>query len=378
MTLRAVVIGAGWAGEGHTNALRYCGVEVVAICARQADVVQSVADRLDVPIASTDWRQTLATVQPDIVALATPASLRGDVVEVANEQGSHLLCDKPLAGDAKEAQRLFALVQHAGVKHAYAATQCYDPGVAWLAELLHNGAIGQLQEVDVLLRMAANVNELTPWGWMDQLAAGGGALNNGLTHLLGMLERMIGGPLMSVTGEARILRQRAPVVPTMHDSRQRREKTPTAEGAAQLEWRECDADWAFSALLHFARPDGRAVQVCLRVNLMTTNPTSTNGWHFYGSNGTLVGEGVFALTFWQLGVSGERKALPVPQRLVDALPQVGDDVQNKWVALVQDFVADIRGEPHNPYLTFRDGWRYQEVIDAIRAGRGWYQVPELS
>ena len=33
------------------------------------------------------------------------------------------------------------------------------------------------------------------------------------------------------------------------------------------------------------------------------------------------------------------------------------------------------GEPHQPYLTFRDGWRYQEAIDAIRAGRGWYDLP---
>jgi predicted dehydrogenase len=38
--VRAVVIGAGWAGEGHVVALRRCGVEVVAICAREPEVVQ--------------------------------------------------------------------------------------------------------------------------------------------------------------------------------------------------------------------------------------------------------------------------------------------------------------------------------------------------
>ena len=31
-----------------------------------------------------------------------------------------------------------------------------------------------------------------PWNWMSSLAHGGGALNNGLTHQLGMLERMTG------------------------------------------------------------------------------------------------------------------------------------------------------------------------------------------
>lgn len=37
--LRAIVVGAGSAGEGHTLALRQTGVEVVAICARQQAVV---------------------------------------------------------------------------------------------------------------------------------------------------------------------------------------------------------------------------------------------------------------------------------------------------------------------------------------------------
>jgi len=41
--LTAIVVGAGWAGEGHTKALQHYGVEVVFICARKEDVVQKVA-----------------------------------------------------------------------------------------------------------------------------------------------------------------------------------------------------------------------------------------------------------------------------------------------------------------------------------------------
>jgi hypothetical protein len=76
-------------------------------------------------------------------------------------------------------------------------------------------------------------------------------------------------------------------------------------------------------------------------------------------------------------LSGDRPDpnLPTPQRLLDALPQVGDDTQNKWVAFTRDFVADIQGEPHDPYLTFRDGWRYQAAMDAIRQGTGWVRMP---
>src|SRR5947208_2896970 len=122
--LRAVVIGAGWAGEGHTVALRHCGVDVVAICARQPEVVHGVADRLGVEKASTDWRATLATVQPEIVSLATPASLRCEVIEAAVAQGCHLFCDKPLASSGTEAARVYQCVEKAGIRHAYGATQC--------------------------------------------------------------------------------------------------------------------------------------------------------------------------------------------------------------------------------------------------------------
>jgi predicted dehydrogenase len=380
MTLRAVVIGAGWAGEGHTNALRYCGVEVVAICARQANATQAVADRLSIPIASTDWRQTLETVKPDIVNLATPAALRGEVIEVATKLGCHVLSDKPLATNAREAKRLYTLVEQAGVKHAYAATHRYDPHIAWLAELLHNDMIGGLREIEVLGRYSL-VTELTPWFWWDSLATGGGALNAGLTHILGILETVIGTQVVKVTGEARVLRQRAPVVPELHDYRLRRTETPTAAEAANLEWRACDADNAFSALLQFAAlvPDAPLVQVYVGINMMTSRVAPNNGWYFYGEQGMLVAEGIMpSAVFRRDDAAAQGEPLAVPPHLVAALPKVGDDVQNKWAALARDFVADIRGEPHNPYLTFRDGWRYQEVIDAIRAGRGWYQVPELS
>jgi len=67
--LRAVVVGAGWAGEAHTKALQWCGAEVAAIFARRPEAVRAVADRLGVIEASTDWRATIERLRPDIVAL---------------------------------------------------------------------------------------------------------------------------------------------------------------------------------------------------------------------------------------------------------------------------------------------------------------------
>jgi predicted dehydrogenase len=368
-----VVIGAGFAGEGHTLALRFCGVDVVAICGREAAAVKPIADRLGVPLASTDWRQTLLTLKPDIVALATPAALRGAAVEAAVALGCHIYCDKPLAINATEAKRLYTLANQAGVKHAFAATHRYDLSIAWLTELLRNNTIGQLQEVDLQFRVPA-YTKMTPWTWFDSLASGGGILNLGMTHLLGMLETLTGSEVVKASGEAHVLRRQAPVVPNLHDYRQLRQTTPTPAQAEAMEWRACDAEHVFSALLTCASPAPHApeVRAYAHVNWMAGSKAPNNGWYLYGDQGTLVGDDFRTFQVYRYtNTSTESELLPIPPRLTATVPQVGDRVQNHWTALAQDFVRDIRGETHEPYLTFRDGWRYQEVIDAIRESRSW-------
>jgi len=47
--------------------------------------------------------------------------------------------------------------------------------------------------------------------------------------------------------------------------------------------------------------------------------------------------------------------------------------------LWMDMLASGGGMLNNAiYLTFRNGWRYQEAVDAIRAGDGWPRLAEYS
>ncbi len=377
--LRAVVIGAGFAGEGHTKALQWCGVEVAAICARQPDAVRAVADRLGAPEASIDWRDTLRRVQPDIVSLATPASLRGEVIEEAVALGAHVYSDKPLAASAAEAQRLYRLVHSAGIKHALAATHRYDPSVAWLEELLREGEIGTLVDAEYSLRLNMPPGRILPWGWYTTVATGGGFAGQ-FPHILGILRRILSADVVRVAGVARRdgRSNRAPVVPGIHDFRDAISKAPTAEEAALLEWREVDTERTLAAIMCFGPLDasGREVTVSLSANIGTPAPWPPHGLRLHGTAGTLIAEGYgeYAVSLLR-GPKAAPESLPIPQRLIDALPRVGTSVQNKWAALAREFIADVRSEPHEPYLTFYDGWRYQEVFDAVRTGSGWYTIP---
>ena len=376
--LRAVIIGAGWAGEGHTKALRYAGVEVVAICARQSAAVQQVANRLSVAQASTDWRQTLQTVCPDIVALATPAVLRTEVVEMAADLGCHLLVEKPLAITASQARHIYQRVRAVGVKHAYAATHCYNPAYVRLKELIQQGMIGQLQEIVVTMGRRHSTPAIMPWSWMLSLSEGGGILNNAVPHLLGILETISGGQLGRIMGECRVLISQAPVVSGLHDHRDWRQQEGkfNQQNTAALEWRTTDADNVFSALIQL-RANGGEIQTTIVYGRGQPMASQSNGMYFYGEQGTLSVDQMFSgqeISFQAVG--GEQiEVLPVPQRLKDKAPTVGDFVQNRWCALARDFVADIQEKAHCNYLNFRDGWRYQAAIDAVREGQGWTELP---
>ena len=65
MAMRAIVIGAGSAGEGHVVGLREAGVEVVAMCGRTPEPAYAMAKQLGVEEVRFDWREAIEEYRPD-------------------------------------------------------------------------------------------------------------------------------------------------------------------------------------------------------------------------------------------------------------------------------------------------------------------------
>lgn len=384
MQLRAVVIGAGLAGEGHTVALQFAGVEVAAICSRTPEIVSELAGRLGVGQASTDWRRTLEDVRPDIVSVATPAGAHVEQITAALQLGCHIYADKPLAVTAREARQLYELALKGGVKTALATTWMYDPGVTYLSELVATGVIGRPLEVDS--------RHLLSWPhpvavtWMNRLGEGGGLLNNRFPHQLAAAQRVLGGDVLQAMGEARLYRSSLPNIGHLHDYRQRR--ALRAEKLADVPWEAVDADDACTVLLRFGKPgaDPRGtVHVhihCSAVIRAREERTLT----IYGDEGSLHYAGGLHFGTRPNAASPpyiSRATLksnewvdePVPERIFSALPQITNNLQRDWAALGREFVADILNEPHSPYPTFRQGWINQEIIEVARDGSGWRNIP---
>ncbi|MBM3522094.1 MAG: Gfo/Idh/MocA family oxidoreductase [Alphaproteobacteria bacterium] len=386
MALRALVVGAGSAGEGHSLALQRSGVDVVAIASRTATVVQAVAARLGIPVASTDWRRTLDELRPDIVAVATPGDSHAAIIEAAIAHRAHLYVDKPFAPTAAEARRLWTLIAAAGVRSAYAATSNYQPSALLARALIAEGAIGELLEAEFVSHY--HWHERLPYGWPHRLVDGGGRLNNNFTHKLAIAESVCRGVTLQAAGETRNDLKRAPIVPFPHDFREWTRGLVPADQAAAAKWGEVDTDWSYTVLARIGAPGSDPAAA---VSATFRHSCHRKGFvkdyvAFYGKTGTIHVEQSYCQGGVHLWREGDSGFTPVPMRdaILDSLPRVDAAPHwpegwavpvRAWIALARDFVADIEGRPHAPYFTLADGLRHQEVVDAVRARGGWSTIP---
>jgi predicted dehydrogenase len=383
--LRAVVIGAGQAGEGHTIALQHVGVDVTSICSRTPSVVAEVARRLGVKRASVDWRKTLEMERPDIVDIATPASAHVEQITAALESGCHVYADKPLAVAADDARALYQLSRKKGLRTAIAATWMYDPGIVYLAELVAAGSIGK--------PLAVESRFVSPWPypgtaiWINYFAQGGGVLNNRLSHQLAAAQRIVGGEVLQVAGEARLHRGQRPRAGQLHDYRAWRALSP--EELEHVPWVNVDADDSCTVLVRLGQP-GAKPEDTITANIYcasTIRARDGRSITVYGEDGSLHYDWVVdprtnAVRDGHPYVcragfpSGEWQDEPVPESVIRRLPHIVHSLHRDWAALAREFVADIQGEPHEAYPTFRQGWIYQEITETIRDGAGWTAIPQ--
>lgn len=375
--LRAFVIGSGFAGQCHADALRRNGVEIVGMASRTDAVVREVADRMRIPHTSTDWRRSLVELQPDIVAVGAPGGVHVEMCVAAAEAGAHVYCDKPLATNAAGAKQIWVAASGAGVKTAYAASARYNPPVLHARELVADGMIGQVQEIECVSHYSWP--KLIPFGWSHTLDQGGGRLNNNFTHKLSIVLSVLGDPaIIDVAGETRNDLKKAPVGPHVHDFRNLQSSALSPEEAAKAEWKDADSDWSYTVLTHMESAGPDLVSATFRHSCM--RPSVGDDYvRFYGTEGLIHIDGAYASgDLWTCGMDGVKKSISTPQHILDSVPQIENQPLRNWTHLAREFVKDIRGEEHEPYLTFEDGWIFQEVIDAVRAGPGWRLIGQRS
>ncbi|MEP4486001.1 MAG: Gfo/Idh/MocA family oxidoreductase [Halioglobus sp.] len=374
--LKVLVHGTGFAGQGHADAFRYVGAEVVGMVGRTESVVREVTEKMAIPYGGTDWQQALIDCEPDIVSIATPGGAHVEPIKQAIERGCHVFCDKPLTESGETARELAQLATEKGVKTAFAASFRYMPEVMHAKKLVAEGAIGEPLEVECVSHF--NLERNIPFGWSHRAEHGGGRLNNNFTHKLSIVTSVVGEKVLSIMGEVRDDLGKAPIVEGVHNFKTRREHIPENMGDPELKWGDSNVEWTYTVLAQLESEYARK-PVSVMFKHGGLNPRF-NDDHivFYGSKGAIYIKGHYGsgpLYFY-----GEDKIwseVPLPPEIAADIPDIEADTERNWTYLIREMVKDISGEPVEHYQGFMEGAHYQELIDIIRQNGNWVDVSHL-
>jgi predicted dehydrogenase len=368
--LNVAMIGYDFMGRAHSNAwrqvARFCTdvpIEPVlkVVVGRTRPKVEEARARLGFEEAATSWEEVIARKDIDIIDICTPGDSHADIAVAAAEAGKAILCEKPLANDVADAERMHAAVEKAGVINMVCHNYRRCPAVALAKQIIDEGRIGEIHHYRGLYLQDWIVDPNFPRVWrLEKSRAGSGSLGDILSHTMDLSRYLVGEP-SEVSGMLKTFVTERPL--------------PDGSGRGKV-----DVDDSAQALVKFA---SGAVGY-YEGSRFAPGRKNYNRFEINGSKGSLV---------WDLERMNEL------QLYVEAGPLSGfstisvTDSKHPYLAAwwppghiigyehsftntVYDFLRAI-DEGRSPRPDFADGLKNQRVLDAIErsasTGR-WVQV----
>jgi predicted dehydrogenase len=163
------------------------GAEAVAIAARDPMRAQEFARVHHIPRVLRSYADVIDAPDIDAIYIPLPNSLHCEWAIRALQAGKHVLCEKPLASNAREAERMAAVAEESGLILAEAMHYRYHPLTARVYGLLHDGSIGRLQQFECHFSVPSIPDNIR----YDWNLAGGATMDLGC-YLLDMIRYFAG------------------------------------------------------------------------------------------------------------------------------------------------------------------------------------------
>jgi predicted dehydrogenase len=171
-SLRAAVVGTGFIGVVHTEALRRLGVEVTGVVGSSPERAREKARTAVLPEPYESFEAMLADERVDVVHITSPNRLHFPQAHAALEAGKHVVCEKPLAMTSQETGELLELANRSGLVHAVNFNIRFYSQVIEAHERIARGDLGAVHQV-----MGSYLQDWllldTDWNWRLDPAEGG-------------------------------------------------------------------------------------------------------------------------------------------------------------------------------------------------------------
>ena len=147
-TIRTAVVGAGFIGPVHVEALRRLGVVITGILGVDEKESVSAQQKLGLPRAYRTFDEVLADGFVQAVHLAVPNVLHYPYARKALQAGKHVLCEKPLAMNSRESAELVDLARSTRLAAAVCYNIRYYPLNLQARAMVQKGDVGQIFAVN--------------------------------------------------------------------------------------------------------------------------------------------------------------------------------------------------------------------------------------
>jgi predicted dehydrogenase len=170
--------------------------EVVAIASRDPGTARMVADELGIESAHASYESLLADPRVEAVYIPLPNHLHRPWTIAAARAGKHVLCEKPLAMTARDAEEMIEVCDREGVRLMEAFMYRHHPSWVAVRELVGSGRIGRLQAV----QSSFSYFNDDPTNIRNILEAGGGALYDIGCYCVNLSRMLFGSEPTAVQG----------------------------------------------------------------------------------------------------------------------------------------------------------------------------------
>ena len=379
MKQAAAIIGLGFVGRAHLEALRRIGIPVRGMLGSSRERSEEVRQSLGLERAYASLDELAADPSVTVVHICTPNHVHFEQASALLRAGKHVLCEKPLAMDSRESEMLVKLERECRRVGAVAYNLRYYPLCQEAKAAVAAGAIGRPRLVhgsflqDWLLFP-------TDWNWRLDPKLGGDlrAVSDIGTHWLDLTMWITGRKITEVCADL------ATVLPVRKRPRGRVETFQKADNVEREDILITTDDYA-SVLLHF-EDDLRGV---MTVSQVSAGRKASLSFEVDGTNGSLAWDSESPNSMW-LGrrdnpseiVLKDPSQLSPAARVFAAYPAGhAEGYPDTFVQLFREYYAYLDAgdfEAPRPFPTFMTGNHELTLCEAIAKSaqsRSWISVP---
>lgn len=171
------------------------GAELLGITRRDTSALAAFVREFEIPRSYSNLDALLDDGEVEAVYIATPVAFHAEQTIAAAVAGKQVLCEKPMALDAVEADRMIAACTHAGVTLGVAYYRRFYPVIRRIGDLIDDGAIGRVAQARIDAFEPFDPPQDHPRSWLlDATTSGGGPMIDFGCHRIEIFTSLFGTP----------------------------------------------------------------------------------------------------------------------------------------------------------------------------------------